>query len=159
MIVKEAEYYPRDSKQPFIYLVDHCFSVKGKGTVMTGTVIQGQVKKGELIELPELGFVNKIKSIQMFRKAMDAAQQGDRVGMLVNDLDASQVRIFLYFLILMEFVLWYVVGWLVIRDRCFLSFLTFLLAFVDDFLNRFWNLFYLDFSLRAKNYYKEAFRV
>ena len=29
---------------PFIYSVDHCFSVKGHGTVMTGTVLSGSVK-------------------------------------------------------------------------------------------------------------------
>ena len=33
----------RDAKEPFVFSVDHCFSVRGHGTVMTGTVIGGSV--------------------------------------------------------------------------------------------------------------------
>lgn len=89
--MKEADYYERETKLPFVYLIDHCFSIKGKGTVVTGTVIQGKMSKGQNLEIPEAGFVGKIKSIQMFRKGMDEARQGDRVGMLLPGLDPTGV--------------------------------------------------------------------
>ena len=67
--------------------VDHCFSIKGQGTVMTGTVLQvvpiidlftvvdldlqfsfkGEVKVGDSLEIPALNETRKVKSIQMFR--------------------------------------------------------------------------------------------
>lgn len=34
----------RNKDGPFLFAVDHCFAVKGKGTVMTGTILQGKVK-------------------------------------------------------------------------------------------------------------------
>jgi len=38
----------RDNKSPFLMAVDHCFSIKGQGTIVTGTVIQGTVKIGDV---------------------------------------------------------------------------------------------------------------
>ena len=41
----------RQVDNKFLYLIDHCFKIKGKGTVITGTVVEGRVKPGEEIEL------------------------------------------------------------------------------------------------------------
>lgn len=41
-------------EEPFMFSIDHCFQIKGQGTVMTGTVLSGQVKVGDNIELPIL---------------------------------------------------------------------------------------------------------
>jgi selenocysteine-specific elongation factor len=90
-IVGSTDISKRDESDPFFFMIDHCFSVKGKGTVITGTVLQGKVKKGEEIELPELGFKNKIKSMQMFRKDILEIRRGDRAGILVNELVAADV--------------------------------------------------------------------
>jgi len=43
------------------------------------------------IEFPEIDFKGKIKSIQRFKKTIESASQGDRVGMLVNNLNAELV--------------------------------------------------------------------
>lgn len=91
-IVDETEALDRAPGLRFIYLIDHCFSIKGKGTVVTGTVIQGKIQKGEMIEIPEIGFKTKIKSIQMFRKDINTAIKGDRVGMLLNGLNPDQIE-------------------------------------------------------------------
>lgn len=40
--------------QPFLFAVDHCFAIKGQGTVLTGTVLQGTCAVGDVIELPTL---------------------------------------------------------------------------------------------------------
>jgi selenocysteine-specific elongation factor len=39
----------RQVDNKFLYLIDHCFKIKGKGTVITGTVVEGRVKPGEEI--------------------------------------------------------------------------------------------------------------
>jgi len=60
--------------QPFIFSIDHCFQIKGQGTVLTGTVLSGQVKLGDSIELPALKQEKKVKSMQMFKKPVSHAQ-------------------------------------------------------------------------------------
>lgn len=42
----------RDEKGNFMMLVDHCFAIKGKGSVVTGTVLQGSTKPGDEVEFP-----------------------------------------------------------------------------------------------------------
>lgn len=41
----------RNMKGPFLFAVDHCFAIKGKGTVMTGTILQGQVQINDVSTL------------------------------------------------------------------------------------------------------------
>jgi selenocysteine-specific elongation factor len=77
---------------PFLFAVDHCFPIKGQGTVLTGTVVSGRCRVGESVELPDLRLERKIKSMQMFRKPVDTISQGDRAGVCVTGLDASLVE-------------------------------------------------------------------
>eukprot|EP00897_Mesotaenium_endlicherianum_P001253 jgi/Mesen1/1155/ME000124S00193 len=79
----------RDTESPFLFAVDHCFPIRGQGSVMTGTVLQGTVGVGHTIELPALKLQRKVKSMQMFRRAVTSASQGDRVGICVAQLDTS----------------------------------------------------------------------
>uniref|UniRef100_A0A4W2DU13 Eukaryotic elongation factor, selenocysteine-tRNA specific n=1 Tax=Bos indicus x Bos taurus TaxID=30522 RepID=A0A4W2DU13_BOBOX len=44
----------RDPSGPFLMSVDHCFSIKGQGTVMTGTILSGSVSLGDSVEIPAL---------------------------------------------------------------------------------------------------------
>lgn len=59
---------------------------------MTGTVLGGQIKAGDTLELPNLRVEKKVKSMQMFRKPVQMARQGDRVGICVAGLDAASVE-------------------------------------------------------------------
>lgn len=70
----------------FTMLADHCFKIKGKGTILTGTVIEGRVKAGDEIEICDIQQKSKIKSMEIFRKPVNSAQQGDRVAMLMTHL-------------------------------------------------------------------------
>ena len=79
----------RDAPGPFLFALDHCFAVKGQGTVLTGTVLAGSIAVGDAIELPALRAVFKVKSLQMFKKPATRASQGDRAGICVTGLDAS----------------------------------------------------------------------
>ena len=53
-IVKCVSPHPQQPSGPFKFAIDHCFAIRGQGTVLTGTVLSGSVKVGDSIELPEL---------------------------------------------------------------------------------------------------------
>ena len=76
----------------FLMLVDHCFALKGKGTVCTGTVLRGSISVGQLVEFPNMGETKKVKSIHIFHEPHESAQQGDRIGMLVTQMDSQQLE-------------------------------------------------------------------
>ncbi|GAB1603062.1 selenocysteine-specific elongation factor-like [Argonauta hians] len=86
--LKMYTYIPdRNIDGPFIFSADHCFSIRGQGTVMTGTVISGKVSVNETIEIPSLKVTKNVKSIQMFHLPVDKVVQGDRAGICVTQFD------------------------------------------------------------------------
>lgn len=58
----------KGSEKPFLFAIDHCFLIKGQGTIVTGTCLAGAAKIGDIIEFPALKQEKKIRSMQMFRK-------------------------------------------------------------------------------------------
>ncbi|XP_038131190.1 selenocysteine-specific elongation factor [Cyprinodon tularosa] len=87
-LLKKQTYLPkRDPKGDLLMAVDHCFSIRGQGTVMTGTILQGSLAINDTVEIPVLKVTKKIKSVQMFRKPVSGAMQGDRVGICVTQFD------------------------------------------------------------------------
>lgn len=82
----------RDYAGPLYFAVDHCFAIKGHGTVLTGTVLGGTVSHNSIIEVPHLQIQRKVKSMQMFRKSVRTAGQGDRVGLCVTNLDPASIE-------------------------------------------------------------------
>ena len=82
----------RASSSDAVFSVDHCFSVKGSGTVMTGTLLQGSIKVGDLLEIPVIKTEKKVKSIQMFRVGVPKIEQGDRAGICLTQFDPSLVE-------------------------------------------------------------------
>ncbi|GAQ81505.1 Selenocysteine-specific elongation factor [Klebsormidium nitens] len=82
----------RSSEGSFLFAVDHCFPIRGQGTVLTGTVLRGHVAVNQSIELPELKVQKKVKSMQMFHRPVQRAIQGDRVGLCVTQLDAKTIE-------------------------------------------------------------------
>ncbi|GFH23685.1 eukaryotic elongation factor, selenocysteine-tRNA-specific, partial [Haematococcus lacustris] len=77
---------------PLLFSIDHCFPIKGQGTVLTGTVLQGAVAVGDTIELPGLKLSKQVKSMQVFKRPVTKASQGDRVGICVTQLDPSLIE-------------------------------------------------------------------
>ncbi|KAF4799398.1 Selenocysteine-specific elongation factor [Turdus rufiventris] len=87
-VLKSEAYLPsRDPSGHFLMAVDHCFSIKGQGTVMTGTILSGSVSLGDNVEIPALKVTKKVKSMQMFHTPVTYAMQGDRVGVCVTQFD------------------------------------------------------------------------
>ncbi len=82
----------RSDRDPFLFFVDHCFPIKGQGTVLTGTVVSGRCRVGDTVELPALRQERKIKSMQMFRRPIETVFQGDRAGICVTNLESATVE-------------------------------------------------------------------
>lgn len=82
----------RSEAGPLHFAIDHCFPIKGQGTVCTGTILSGSLAVNQSIEFPELKVERKVKSIQMFKRAVQSASQGDRVGVCVTQLSADQLE-------------------------------------------------------------------
>ena len=79
-------------KEGFLAFVDHCFNIKNKGTIITCTIIKGTIKINDEIFFPELQTKKQVKEIQVFRKPVPSAGKGDRVGMLIKNLDSEKIE-------------------------------------------------------------------
>ena len=73
----------------FYFSIDHCFQIRGQGTVMTGTVLSGSIAPNQVVEFPTLALERKVKSIQMFRRKVSLINQGDRAGICVSNFDSK----------------------------------------------------------------------
>jgi elongation factor Tu len=81
--------------KPFLMPVEDVFSIKGRGTVVTGRVERGTVKVGEEIEIVGLGDdIRKtvVTGVEMFHKTLDTGQAGDNVGCLLRGIDREEVE-------------------------------------------------------------------
>jgi elongation factor Tu len=92
------EYIPtpeRETDKPFLMPVEDVFSIKGRGTVVTGRVDRGTVKKGEAVDIIGLGNDRKdvvVTGIEMFHKELDAAMAGDNAGVLLRGIVRDDVE-------------------------------------------------------------------
>ncbi|CAL1192055.1 unnamed protein product [Candida parapsilosis] len=90
------EYIPtpeRDADQPFLMPVEDVFSISGRGTVVTGRVERGMLKKGEEVEvIGENSFKATSTGIEMFKKELDAAMAGDNCGILLRGVKRDEVK-------------------------------------------------------------------
>ncbi|MBM3283763.1 elongation factor Tu [Candidatus Gottesmanbacteria bacterium] len=91
------EYIPtpvRDTEKPFLMPVEDVFSIKGRGTVVTGRVERGKMKVNEEIEIVGIKPTQKtvITGIEMFRKTLDEAIAGDNAGLLLRGMEKDQVQ-------------------------------------------------------------------
>ncbi len=84
----------RDLDKPFLMPVEDVFSIKGRGTVVTGRVESGVVKVGEEIEIVGLRDAKKsvVTGVEMFRKMLDQGQAGDNVGILLRGIEKDDVE-------------------------------------------------------------------
>jgi selenocysteine-specific elongation factor len=82
----------RDPSGKLHFSFDHCFSVRGQGTVFTGTMLSGTVQKGQIVSLPNYQLTGEIRSIQKFRKSVNSASQGDRIGLCIPGIDSGNLE-------------------------------------------------------------------
>ncbi len=72
-----------------VFMVDHVFSVKGQGTVLTGTLLVGSLNVGDLVEILGNVEMKRIKSIHVFKRPQNSILAGDRAGLCIGAVDLS----------------------------------------------------------------------
>jgi elongation factor Tu len=91
------EYIPtpvRETDKPFLMPIEDVFSIKGRGTVVTGRVDRGMIKSMEEVEIIGLRETRKTvcTGVEMFRKTLDEGIAGDNVGCLLRGIDREEVE-------------------------------------------------------------------
>lgn len=84
----------RDLEKPFLMPVEDVFSIKGRGTVVTGKIEQGVVKVGETIEIVGVRDTQTttVTGVEMFHKQLDQGQAGDNAGLLLRGIEREDVE-------------------------------------------------------------------
>jgi elongation factor Tu len=92
------EYIPepvREMDKPFMMPIEDVFSIKGRGTVVTGRVDRGKVTVGEAVDIVGLrdkSMNSVVTGVEMFHKMLDQGQAGDNVGLLLRGIERTDVE-------------------------------------------------------------------
>jgi elongation factor Tu len=91
------EYIPtpeREMDKPFLMPIEDVFSIKGRGTVVTGRVDRGRIRTMEEVEIVGLRETRKTvcTGVEMFRKILDEGIAGDNIGCLLRGIDRDDVE-------------------------------------------------------------------
>jgi elongation factor Tu len=91
------EYIPepkREMDKPFMMAIEDVFSIKGRGTVVTGRVDRGVAKKGDPVEIVGLRETKTsvITGTEMFHKELDEVDAGDNAGILLRGIERDDVE-------------------------------------------------------------------
>ncbi len=85
----------REKDKPFLMPIEDVFTIKGRGTVVTGRVERGVIKKGEevaIIGLREEILKTTVTGTEAFHKELDAAEAGDNAGILLRGTTREEVE-------------------------------------------------------------------
>ena len=84
----------RDLDKPFLMPIEDVFSIKGRGTVVTGRVERGRVKVNETLEIVGIKPTQTtvVTGVEMFRKLLDEGLAGDNIGVLLRGIEKDQVE-------------------------------------------------------------------
>jgi len=92
------EYIPepvRDVDKPFMMPIEDVFSIKGRGTVVTGRVDRGKIKVGDAVEivgLKDKSMPSVVTGVEMFHKSLEMGMAGDNCGLLLRGIDREDVE-------------------------------------------------------------------
>jgi elongation factor Tu len=92
------EYIPepvREVDRPFMMSVEDVFSIKGRGTVVTGRIERGRVRVSdpvELVGLREKSMASVVTGVEMFHKSLDEGLAGDNAGLLLRGINRDDVE-------------------------------------------------------------------
>jgi elongation factor Tu len=84
----------REEDKPFLMCIEDVFSIEGRGTVVTGRVERGIIKKMDEVEIVGLRDVQKTVAtdLEMFRKLLEEARAGENVGVLLRGIKKDEVE-------------------------------------------------------------------
>ncbi len=91
------EYIPepkRETDKPFMMAVEDVFSIKGRGTVVTGRMDRGKVKIGDPVEIIGLRETRAsvVTGVEMFHKQLDEGIAGDNLGLLLRGIERTDIE-------------------------------------------------------------------
>ena len=89
--IAEVEPMERKPDQPLFVPIDHAFNVKGHGTVVTGTLLEGTINVGQRIKIEPPDVSARVRSIQTFGESRDSASSGDRVGLNLPEVAPDKI--------------------------------------------------------------------
>jgi len=81
----------RDLEDPVIFPIDHHFTIKGLGPILTGTLLKGTLKINDKLVVLPVNTSGRVKSIQIFHENVNTAKAGDRVGLNIKDLEIKKI--------------------------------------------------------------------
>ena len=84
----------RETDKPFLMPVEDVFSIKGRGTVVTGRIERGIVKINDTVEIVGIKATKStvVTGVEMFKKQLDEGQAGDNVGVLLRGVEKDDVE-------------------------------------------------------------------
>jgi len=84
----------REVDKPFLMPIEDVFAIKGRGTVVTGRVDRGQIRKAEEVEIVGLRETRTtvVTGTEMFHKELDVVQAGDNAGILLRGIERTDVE-------------------------------------------------------------------
>lgn len=85
----------RNLEKPFLMPIEDVFSVSGRGTVATGRIERGVLKKGEDVEIvgySKTAIKTTVTGLETFKKELDFAQAGDNSGLLLRGIKREDLR-------------------------------------------------------------------
>ena len=85
----------RERDKPFLMPVEDVFSIKGRGTVVTGRIERGEIKVGEEVEIVGLSAETRkttVTGVEMFNKALNEGYAGDNVGALLRGIEKDDIE-------------------------------------------------------------------
>lgn len=97
-LLKEIDTYiptrQRDLEKPFNMSIENVYSIPNRGTVVSGLLEQGIIKKGSDCEIMGYNKVvkSKVSGIEMFHKLLDQAEAGDQLGVLIRGTKRDEIR-------------------------------------------------------------------
>lgn len=82
-----------DANAPFELDVEEVFTIRGRGTVVTGVITAGTVRTGDelVVEGPRGEVRTRCKGVELIRKLVDKAVAGDDVGLLLEGVENEDV--------------------------------------------------------------------
>jgi elongation factor Tu len=85
----------REVDKPFMMPIEDVFSIKGRGTVVTGRIERGKIRVGDEVEIEGMQdeiMKTVVTGVEMFHKILDEGIAGDNVGLLLRGIGRDQVR-------------------------------------------------------------------
>lgn len=76
----------------FGFAIEDVFTIMGRGTVVTGTVLTGSINVNDEVTIVRTGLKTVVTGIEMFRKSLDHAQEGDKCGILLRGVNRDDVE-------------------------------------------------------------------